>query len=78
MCLLCHLLVSRLNLSSSLLLGLGWKCVSFPNRMDMEIEEMRISMMKVSQSRHTEVKKIIKNRVNLIFQVCINKANGKL
>jgi hypothetical protein len=48
-CFLCHLL-SRLNLYSSLLLGLAWKCFSFPNRVegqDKKLEpwvQLRISL----------------------------------
>jgi predicted metal-dependent hydrolase len=47
------------------------------DRLDMEIEEIRMLMMKVSQRRHTEVRKTINNKVQLILQVFINKYQWK-
>ena len=46
--------------------------------LDMDIEEIRMLMMKVSHGRHTKIKKTINNIVQFILHICINKENGKL
>jgi response regulator RpfG family c-di-GMP phosphodiesterase len=47
------------------------------DKLDIEIEMMRKLMMKVSQRRHTEVKKTVNNRLKMTMQVFINKEGGK-
>jgi hypothetical protein len=48
------------------------------DELEIEIEKLRMLMMKVNQRRNIEVNKSICNRVQLIRQDCINKADGVL
>jgi len=46
--------------------------------LDMDIEEIRMLMMKVSHGRHTKIKKTINNIVQFILQIYINKKKWKV
>jgi hypothetical protein len=48
------------------------------DKLDMEIDEMWMLMVKVPKRKYTEVRRIVNNRVQLTVQVCINKASGQL
>jgi hypothetical protein len=45
--------------------------------MDIEIEILRIVMMKLYPRRHTKMKKIVRRKVQVTIQVCISKEGGK-